>query len=317
MILQGIDRYRVPEPLFEGIRVILSHLGEQYSPAYIQGISGAAFRVGGICPCAPTCTSAMQPAELIRLLGYEAEQVPFDGEGDPQGRKLITRIKDEIRRGRPVLVWHAFTNCEWDVVCGFDENTRQFQGRGSYLGLDEYATADETRAASCDTCPGVIFIGDKTATFDAAKVERAALQEAVSHARSRKNMVKLDGGEWVFLDGLAAYKRWAEDFRNPEKLRGPGDAYCYGVYRATHRAAAGFLREIAKKHPKAENRLLEAAQFFTTEAGILDRGEAYLWWNSPEGPDTARNLAASELLADACHQFAQGIKEIETALIAL
>ena len=50
MILQCVDRYRVVEPLFEGIRVILSYRGENYSPAYVQGISGAAFRVAGICP---------------------------------------------------------------------------------------------------------------------------------------------------------------------------------------------------------------------------------------------------------------------------
>ena len=50
MILEGIDRYRVVEPLFEGIRVILSYRGETYTPDYIQGISGAAFRVAGICP---------------------------------------------------------------------------------------------------------------------------------------------------------------------------------------------------------------------------------------------------------------------------
>ncbi|NLG28498.1 MAG: hypothetical protein GX557_11350 [Chloroflexi bacterium] len=50
MILQSVDRYRVMEPMFEGIRVILNYRGEPYTAAYIQGISGAAFRVAGICP---------------------------------------------------------------------------------------------------------------------------------------------------------------------------------------------------------------------------------------------------------------------------
>lgn len=53
MIIPNVDRYRVWDPLFEGLRVILSHHGESYSPAYVQGLSGAAFRIGGICPCAP------------------------------------------------------------------------------------------------------------------------------------------------------------------------------------------------------------------------------------------------------------------------
>jgi hypothetical protein len=50
MILQGVDRYQVVEPVFEGVRVILSYRGEPYSPAYIQGLAGTAFAVGGICP---------------------------------------------------------------------------------------------------------------------------------------------------------------------------------------------------------------------------------------------------------------------------
>jgi hypothetical protein len=55
MIIHNIEPYQVVEPMYEGIRVILSHRGVLYSPAYVQGISGAAFHVGGICPCAPQC----------------------------------------------------------------------------------------------------------------------------------------------------------------------------------------------------------------------------------------------------------------------
>ncbi|HHT27575.1 MAG TPA: hypothetical protein GXZ82_10055 [Firmicutes bacterium] len=47
MILPDVDHYRICDPLFEGLRVLLAHRGEPYSPAYIQGISGAAFRIGG------------------------------------------------------------------------------------------------------------------------------------------------------------------------------------------------------------------------------------------------------------------------------
>lgn len=50
IFLPGADRYQVREAMFEGVRVILSYRGEPYTPAYIQGISGAAFRIAGICP---------------------------------------------------------------------------------------------------------------------------------------------------------------------------------------------------------------------------------------------------------------------------
>jgi hypothetical protein len=135
-----VDRYRVCEPVFEGIRVIMNYLGENYSPAYIQGISGAAFRIAGICPCAPTCSVATWVQPLIRQLGYELTE--YSIEDDPAGKigGLVEAVKKEIDEGRPALVWHAFTNAEWDVVCGYDEEKSTFLGRGSYLGLDDFVS---------------------------------------------------------------------------------------------------------------------------------------------------------------------------------
>ena len=37
VVIPGVDKYRVPEPLFECVRVALSHRGEMYSTDYIQG----------------------------------------------------------------------------------------------------------------------------------------------------------------------------------------------------------------------------------------------------------------------------------------
>jgi len=136
--LEGVYHHRVMDPLFECVRVVMSHLGEPYSPAYIQGISGAAFRIGGICPCAPTCSYAMETKDLVKLLGYKARYLPLTGNGiNPAAgiHEVLAAVKDQIREGRPAILWHAFTNCEWDVVCGFDEEKRQFIRRGSNLGL--------------------------------------------------------------------------------------------------------------------------------------------------------------------------------------
>ena len=321
VVLNGVDRYRVIEPMFEGVRVILSHRGEKYSPAYIQGISGAAFRIAGICPCAPTCSAAMEPQDLINLLGYEVEYLPLSGEGiEPEKRvhEVVKRVKDEIRAGRPVLLWHAFTNAEWDVVCGFDDEKQQFLGRGSYVGNEEYAVADETRTAKCGhICDplGAIIIRKKIGEFDARKAELAALREAVSHAHSKKNVDKLGGDEWAFLEGFLAYDRWISDFKNnPKKTRGSGDAYCYGIYNSTHQAASEFLKEIAPKYPEATKHLELAAKHFAAEADVLEQGADLPWWQSPEGPDLERNAKAAELLSKARENYASGVEEIERAL---
>ena len=324
VVIDGLDDYRVIDAMFESTRIVLSYRGEDYSPAYIQGISGGAFRIAGICPCAPTCNNAMGPQELIKLLGYEVEYLPLGGDGvDPEERlkEVLPRVKDEIRSGRPVVLWHAFTNVEWDVVCGFDDENKQLIGRGSYVGCSgEYATADETRTIKCvDICPlaGAILIGGKTGEFDARAAELAALKEAVRHGHSKENEDKLGGDEWVMLEGIRCYDRWITDFKNSEKIRGSGDAYCYGIYRSTHRAASGFLNEIASKYPAASEHLRSAATHFAAEADILDQGEDLLWWNTPQGPDPERNAKAAELLAEARENYSNGISEIKKALEAM
>jgi len=323
IVLEGVDRYRVTDPLFECVRVALSYRGEAYSPAYIQGISGAAFRIAGICPCAPTCSYAMETWDLVKLLGYEMEPLSLWGEGiDPQTRvhEMVARVKDEIRAGRPVIVWHAFTMYEWDVVCGYDEEKKQFLGRGSYAGLDGYATADQTRMATCmGTSPsfGAILVGEKRGQFDSRTAELAALREAVHHAHSRANEDKLGGDEWVMLEGLLCYDRWVSDFSKPATTRGPGDAYCLGVYRSTHRAASGFMRELAPKYPEVAEHLECAAAHFATEADMLDQCVELLGWESPKGPDPERNARATTLLSQARDCYARGIEETEKALANL
>ena len=150
VVLDGVDRYRVVDPVYECVRTVLDHRGEAYSPAYIQGISGAAFRIGGICPCAPTVDCAMGTQDLVQLLGYQMTHLPLYQEGgavnpafdlEKESDQVIARIKQEIRAGRPAIVWHAFTTAEWDVVAGFDDEKHLFLGRGSYAGDDEYARA--------------------------------------------------------------------------------------------------------------------------------------------------------------------------------
>jgi hypothetical protein len=205
MILSGVEAYKAMDPLFECVRVVLAQRGEKLSSDYVQGISGAAFRIAGPCPCAPTCSAAMGTAELVRLLGYEAQELslrhlpPYGEAADPAGeiRKVVDRVKDEVRAGRAVIVWNAFTTAEWDVVCGFDDATHQFLGRGSYAGPDKYASADEGRLAKgLGICPaaGAILVGRKSGDLDAKAAELAALAEAVRHAHSPRDRFLLAPG---------------------------------------------------------------------------------------------------------------------------
>jgi hypothetical protein len=322
VILEGVDSYQVMDPMFESVRVALAYRGETYSPAYVQGISGSAFRIGGICPCAPTCACAMGPQELIALLGYEMEYLPLYEEGidlEQETQRVIARVKDEIRAGRPALVWHAFTTAEWDVVCGFDDKENQFVGRGSYAGLDGYATADQGRTATCGAiCPpiGAILIGEKTGEFDAHRAEVAALEEAVAHAHSTQNVDRLGEEGWVMLYGLACYDRWIADFESdPPRLPTMGDRYCFGVNRSTHRAAAEFMREMSK-YGQAKAHFERAAERFVAEADALNESAEMLFpgWQLPKEPSRETNDRVAALLRTARDNYARGIDEIEAAL---
>jgi hypothetical protein len=326
MILEGVDSYQVMGPMFESARVVLSYLGEPYSPAYVQGVSGAAFRIGGICPCAPTCACAMDTQTLLKLFGYQIEHLPLCEEGidlESETQTVIERVKDEVRAGHPALVWHAFTWAEWDVVAGFDDETHQFLGRGSYAGLDGYATADQGRMATCGAiCPplGAILVGDKTGRYDARTAEIAALQEAVAHAHSTENLDKADREQWAMLYGLACYDRWISDFEaNPPRLPTMGDRYCFGVNRSTHRAAAGFVRELATKYPEDSQHLERAAPHFEDEADALNEAAEMLFpgWELPKEANREINDQVAALLRTARDNYARGIDQIEGALRAL
>jgi hypothetical protein len=323
IVIDGVDRYRVMEPLFEPVRVVLSYRGEEFSPDYIQGISGAAFRIAGICPCAPTCSCAIETQDLIRLLGYEVEYLPLHEEGigrDVAVHEVLSRVRGEIRAGRPAILWHAFTFCEWDVISGFDDEERRLLGRGSYVGLDGYASAEETRTIECvEICPalGAILVGEKIGEFRAREAELAALREAVRHAHSRQNEELLGGEEWAMLDGLLCYDRWISDFgSDPVKVPNMGDRYCFGVYRSTHRAASGFMCELSPRYPAATEQFAGAARHFASEADALNECAELLFpcWRLPDKGDREVNDRAAALLSQARDHYARAIEGISDSL---
>lgn len=320
IILDGIDRFRVREPNFEGVRIVLNARGEKYSPAYIQGISGAAFRIAGICPCAPNCSTQMWTTDLVKLLGYGYSEhiVGWTGDVEPAKKSIVTmipKVKASIRAGRPVLVWYAFADTAFEVVCGFDDAQGVFIGWHAQQSPDDpMATAKQTRAAeTVQACPafGALFIEEKVGEFASRPAEIAALREAVRHARDQE--VKTQGPPRA---GLACYDHWVEEFKKPDTSRDNGNAYCHFVYRSTHRSASEFLREIGPNYPNANNDLMAAAKEFTAEADALDEGAPLISFTSPQ-VSAERNEKLWPTLARARNHYATAISHIEDALRAI
>ena len=119
------------------------------------------------------------------------------------------------------------------------------------------------------------------------------------------------------LQGSLCYDRWIDDWRSPEKKRTSGDSYCLGVYRSTHRAAAGFMRELAPRYPSVQARFKRAEEAFVAEADALDAAVSLLGWDAPDGPDPERNAQLVPLLSQARDGYARAIDEIKAALTKL
>lgn len=318
-ILENVESYKVCEPLFEGVRVIMSYLGEKYSPQYIQGIAGASFRVATGCPSRPTCCYMMWPTDLIKLLGYEYTEHPCVGpDNENLTSEMINAVKNQIDLGKPSFVWHAMTSCEWDVVCGYDDVDGLFYGRGSCQGVEGMGYHSEpwdraAKAAEMCVAFGAVNIGAKTSEFDYRQAEIAALLDAVRHARTVKE--KPEDGGWYSYEGLQALRKWSVAFSNPGKDRDLADAYCFSIYHSTHCTASGFLKEIAGHFPgKAENLLLEAAKYMHEEAIAFTSCAPYLGWSSPWGIDEDRSRAVAPLLGRTADLYEKAIEKIELAL---
>ncbi|MHB1485782.1 MAG: hypothetical protein ACYCYI_14155 [Saccharofermentanales bacterium] len=316
-VLNGITNYEVNEANFEAMRLALNFLGENYSAPYFHGIAGTAFRIGGICPCAPTCTLAMQPQQLLKLFGYNYEECAYD---DNDKVASLSRLTDAVRasidNGIPALVWNAFTQCEWDIVTGYDESGKVFFGRGSYAGnIGDYAKSPWDRSLEQAGLTGLtaLIIKRDSGVFDARAAEIAAVREAICHANDTENIDKLTGSDWVFLQGKAAYKRWADDFSKPDYKRGMGDAYCIGTYSSCHALAGSFLRTIAPDYPKASAIFDEASRIFDKEAECLKKLTSLLWWNSPD-LDAERNEKATVLLREAAGFYGSAIDLLSDAV---
>ena len=307
-----IDEYRYYDPLFEGARVVLNAMGETFTPEYVQGISGAAFKMASGCPSRPTCVCDAWTPDFIKSLGYEVEEhYCFDKDDNDITDKMVEAVKRHIDAGKPALVWHAFTMAEWDVVCGYDDEKKEFLGRGTHKGHGELAREPWDRAKTVrDICPafGAILIGEKKSALDERAAEKKSLENAVKHAR--KTRAENDP-EWA-LEGLESYKQWVAKYAAEGAYRDIADGYCFDVYACVRGAAVGYLRQIAPKYDEATaEQLLKAAGHFEREHELMKSAQPLLGWNSPAGVDEERSKKLAPILAQAAEAYEKAVECLE------
>lgn len=317
-LLKKMEKFKLAEPLFEAVRVVLSYRGEKYSPAYIQGISGGAFRVGGICPCAPTCTYAMWTTELPEILGYDIKKYEFldeSGVDMDRWKDMVERIKLEIDNDRPVVMWSQFAYAEWGVINGYDDEKQVFIGGDSNHERKSFIKTPYNKASKLDVPVfGACIIGDKTVEPNLEELENASLKEAVKHARTITE-INPDSEKWTFLSGIQAYERWRDSFKdNPKRKKELGDSYCFRVYYNTHMAAHDYLLEIAPKYKAAEDKLKKAAECFKEERETLKGAWKTVGFSAPKEISEESMQKAYESIGKACACYTEGIDWIDKAL---
>ena len=296
--LQNIDTYRYYDPLFESVRIVLNFMGETYTPEYISGISGAAFKIATGCPSRPTCVHDGGVAEFLKYIGYEAEEHPFTD-------KMVEAVKRHIDAGKPALVFHAFSMYEWDVVCGYDEAAKQFIGRSHW--------PQDLRRAPWDRAKdgfgiGAVLIGKRTAELDERAAEIRSIENTIKHARHVRTD---DQAAWDFV-GVESYKKWAAKYAAPGAEFGNDDKYCHMVYSSVRKAGVGYLRQIAAKYDdETAAHLRNAADCFEREAKLLESAQPYLGWDSPFGVDEERNKKLAPILAQAAEAYEKAIEHLE------
>jgi len=318
MVLLDVDTFRYTEPLYEAARIILNNIGADYTPEYIQGVSGAAFIISGGCPSRPTCANDLWTTDFIKSLGYEIEEYPcFDKDGNDVSQKMIDEVKKHIDGGAPALVFHAFSAAEFDVVCGYDEKAKHFIGRGSVHGNgSEYAREPWDRAKTCDLCPafGAVLIKDKVADFNKKKAETNSLIKAVQHGRQKLAVDAMPHE----ANGIEFYYRWADEYANAGKERGVADAYCYDVFSSSRKAGVIYLRELADNYGssniEARDNLHYAAANFEKEVAELEKAYPYLSWESPWGIDEGRSKNLAPILKAAAEHYEKAIGYLEKTL---
>lgn len=319
-VIHDLDRYRHHEPVFEGMRVILLHRREPVSAPSISVVSGAAFRVHTRDRLDVLHNQAMRPDQLARLFGYEAELITFHtspADARPElGRTPAERLpqmlevaKGELLSGRPLLLWHAVSDREYDVVAGFDEPRALLHTFGSRAGLREYETVPESRSLEgAMDGTGLVIVGERESTCSIGLLEREALQGAVAHADDARY-------------GLAAYDDWARYFTRragglaPDGTEGDDGAYVLSVMAASRLAGTSYLRNLAWLYSAQANAHLDlAAENLLREAEALQALVAL--FPSLHAPLANRDdcFEAVDLIARARARYSLAIDELWSAV---
>lgn len=270
---------------------------------YLMGASGAAFRLlwdpakwdqgaDGVLNWSPEplepFTRALAAAGYgceVLLRREQAEAVGLEQEADFSPADFRRRIVESIRdRGLPVIALGVVGPPECCLVTGYDDGGDALIGWSYFQGMEEFAAGLGFEPPAAEGDPsyfrkrdwfadtrGLILIGDR----QERPPERELLCETLRYAlRMMQTPVVRD-----LHAGQAAYTTWADELLKDERF--PADALetlsnrhlvqanVTGSLAEARAWGSWYLRNMARRDPRAANELCDAAQCFDDEHDLV------------------------------------------------
>jgi len=128
------------------LELAANHLGIKRDYVWINGVSGAAFRLHfceGWCPSSPDPTCGFNSAEeALKALGleYKSYNLSSDGKNKPE---ILNAIKQSINNDRPVIAIDLLQVAEWGLITGYQNNGEELLCRTYFDRRQGYEIAEK------------------------------------------------------------------------------------------------------------------------------------------------------------------------------
>lgn len=220
IIIEGLQNVQIgiekENTLMAAIHYVIEALGEDYSYAYLMGMSGTAFRFQFAQPL--WCPSSPHADMGFRTTLHALDAVPYkidiekdiDKDNPTQFEKIWKRVHKAIDNGEPVI----FQLEESGIIVGVNENTKSFIVRPPYITESGYVLLDETHKWLRWPWSFDFFVEkDEVPVWD--ELIRDAFERIVMLAESEQ----FDGfgeGSIHYLAGFHGLEKWIELLKSPD-----------------------------------------------------------------------------------------------------
>lgn len=226
----------------------LRFLGEKVDYIDLMGMSRAAFRISLSYEWCPSSPDMFSRDDAASFLGYFLRRRVLNENSED----MLSVIKDELGKGRPVIAIDLVTCADWGVITGYEGDVLWCR---SYYDEGEYTVAEKF--------PWIVYTLEKTIVPDRLQAIRKSL-----HLAAEQMYVKELPG-LPYANGLAAYDRWISDLENEELFASLNEeqfqrywhvnGWVFSQLYDARLAASAFLDRVAPSFSGKEKEIIEKA----------------------------------------------------------